>query len=167
MMVVLMVQNALTALYVLAELSFPDDAAFSDLYTLDLAVEILLKTWRSYMKLHCCPFLFAVRKCDTQSKSPHPSRTSHKMEVQSSISGETSPTENAPVTCSSKAMPLDNGRYHGLTENLVGVLRIQNSSLLDDSLLSSASLSSFGCSNDLSRQNSLYNEPQLSFRNIP
>lgn len=102
-----------------------------------------------------------VRKRDTQSSLPHPSRTSRKMEVQSSTSGDTSPTENAPVTCSSKNMALDNGRYHGLTENLVGVLRIQNSSLLDDSLLSSASLSSFGCSNDLSRQNSLYNEPKI------
>lgn len=108
-----------------------------------------------------------VKKSD--AKVPHPRRNSYKKEIQPTASEDHYSPTYPPIKCSnhSKENTLDKDRYHSRKENLVGVLRIQNSSLLNDSLLSSDSLSSLCCSNDLSRQNSVYSEPQLSYRNIP
>ena len=123
-------------------------------------------------------FIFAVRKCETQSSAPHPRRNSHTVEstppLMNATSGDNSPAHKS-VTCSNhkNGMALEKGHHIDVTkDNFVGVLRTQNSSLftdslLTDSLLSSSSFSSLCSTNDLSRQNSLCSEPQLSYRNIP
>ena len=122
-------------------------------------------------------FLFAVRKCETQSSVPHPGCTSHTLESTPPLrdahapSGDISPAQKS-VTCASHKplnnMASENG-CHISEENFVGILHTtHNSSFLSDSLLSvDCSSSSFDSTNDLSRQTSLYSEPQLSYRNIP